>query len=118
MVLLGEANSRLKDFYDLYTLSRTQVFEAEVLEQSLRDTFSRRGTHWSEAAAFFDLTLSNLDAFTGGWSRLRRVNSQLALPNTFSEALEALKALLEPLVLGQVSGATWNPEGEGWQKPS
>jgi len=44
MVLLGEANSRMKDFYDLWFLSRNFVFDGETLVSAIRATFSRRKT--------------------------------------------------------------------------
>lgn len=44
MVLLGLANSRMKDFYDVRLLSQLFNFESEILEQALSSTFNRRGT--------------------------------------------------------------------------
>lgn len=44
VVLLGEANSRMKDFYDLWFLSRNFEFEGETLVSAIRATFNRRKT--------------------------------------------------------------------------
>jgi predicted nucleotidyltransferase component of viral defense system len=44
MVLLGEANSRMKDFYDVWFLSRRFEFDGETLVQAIRATFDRRKT--------------------------------------------------------------------------
>ena len=44
MVVLGIANSRMKDFYDLYVLSKDFPFNGEVLVRAIRATFSRRKT--------------------------------------------------------------------------
>lgn len=44
MVLLGEANSRMKDFYDLWFLSRNFEFDGEILVSAIRATFGRRKT--------------------------------------------------------------------------
>ncbi len=44
MVMLGIANTRMKDFYDVWTLARTFNFDGEVLRRSLKATFDRRGT--------------------------------------------------------------------------
>jgi hypothetical protein len=43
-VELGEANSRLKDYYDLALLPRTLAFDGPTLVESIRRTFARRGT--------------------------------------------------------------------------
>ena len=42
LVTLGLANSRMKDFYDLWMLAQRSTFDGEVLSQALRATFDRR----------------------------------------------------------------------------
>lgn len=44
MVKLGQANSRMKDLYDLAVLSQTFAFEGELLARAIAATFARRGT--------------------------------------------------------------------------
>jgi len=44
LVLLGEANSRMKDFYDLWYLSRNFEFEGSILVTAILATFTRRKT--------------------------------------------------------------------------
>jgi predicted nucleotidyltransferase component of viral defense system len=44
MVHLGIANSRMKDFFDIWFLARNFAFEGRVLSAALRATFVRRGT--------------------------------------------------------------------------
>ncbi|MDX8449217.1 nucleotidyl transferase AbiEii/AbiGii toxin family protein [Mesorhizobium captivum] len=44
IVVLGQANSRVKDFYDLLALSRLFAFEGGSLVQAIRATFERRDT--------------------------------------------------------------------------
>ena len=44
IVWLGELNSRMKDFYDLFHMSRTFTFEGRMLAQAIANTFSSRGT--------------------------------------------------------------------------
>ncbi|HUT31897.1 MAG TPA: nucleotidyl transferase AbiEii/AbiGii toxin family protein [Planctomycetota bacterium] len=44
MVELGVANSRMKDFYDIWTLSRLFDFDGPDLAGSIRSTFERRRT--------------------------------------------------------------------------
>ena len=44
MVALGLANSRMKDFYDVWVLSRTFEFDKSRLAQAIAATFKRRGT--------------------------------------------------------------------------
>ena len=44
MVLLGEANSRLKDYHDLALLPRMLEFDGATLVESIRRTFAHRAT--------------------------------------------------------------------------
>jgi predicted nucleotidyltransferase component of viral defense system len=44
MVVLGRANSRMKDFYDIWVLKRTFAFEGDVLARAIAATFARRKT--------------------------------------------------------------------------
>lgn len=44
MVILDIANSRMKDFYDLYVLARDFSFDGAALSQAIKATFRRRET--------------------------------------------------------------------------
>lgn len=44
MVSLDISNSRMKDFYDVMTLSRTSDFRGDALSAAIAATFNRRGT--------------------------------------------------------------------------
>lgn len=44
MVRLGLANSRMKDFFDIWYLARNQAFEGAVLAEAIRATFTARNT--------------------------------------------------------------------------
>jgi predicted nucleotidyltransferase component of viral defense system len=44
MVVLGMANSRMKDFFDLWTLAREYAFDGATLRAALQATFARRQT--------------------------------------------------------------------------
>lgn len=45
MVSLGEANSRMKDFFDIWFLSQRFEFDGKLLTAALKATFSRRQTN-------------------------------------------------------------------------
>lgn len=42
MVVLGEATTRLKDYYDLLALPRALAFDGPILVEAIRRTFARR----------------------------------------------------------------------------
>jgi predicted nucleotidyltransferase component of viral defense system len=44
MVMIGQANTRLKDYYDLWLLARSYEFDSGRLAEAIAGTFARRGT--------------------------------------------------------------------------
>jgi hypothetical protein len=52
MVRLGLANSRMKDFYDLWLVSRLFSLEGNVLRNALENTFDRRRTTFPASTPF------------------------------------------------------------------
>ena len=44
IVKLGRANTRMKDFYDIWMLSRTHEFKGDALARAIAATFARRKT--------------------------------------------------------------------------
>ena len=44
MVMIGQANSRLKDYYDLWLLASSYEFDLDRLADAIAATFKRRGT--------------------------------------------------------------------------
>ena len=52
IVKLGLANSRMKDFYDIWLISRLFSFEGNVLRNALENTFERRQTAFPTSTPF------------------------------------------------------------------
>ncbi|MDE2351912.1 MAG: nucleotidyl transferase AbiEii/AbiGii toxin family protein [Alphaproteobacteria bacterium] len=59
MVALGRANSRMKDFYDVWALSKTFTFDSDRLARAVAATFARRSTAIPE---------TSLDALTDAFA--------------------------------------------------
>lgn len=53
MVKLGAINSRMKDFYDIWMLSRQFDFKGEKLTRALKRTFTHRGTKFPKTQKLF-----------------------------------------------------------------
>ena len=75
MVKLGMLNSRMKDFYDIWLLSRQFDFEGPKLVQAIRRTFERRSTVLPAeieafSQSFIDAKQSQWAASTTGSSRI------------------------------------------------
>ncbi len=112
--VLGDANSRMKDFYDLFNLARLFPFEGPALTKSIQATFERRGTALPALlpipSNFFDQ-----DAHARQWRAYLAKNRLDAAPRDFTSVGEALRGfLVEPydaLVAGKEFPGSWVPGG-------
>ena len=60
MLKLGELNSRMKDFYDIWLLSRQFDFNGKELAEAIRLTLDHRGTVIPEIIIAFTLSLIHI----------------------------------------------------------
>lgn len=67
MVALGRANTRMKDFYDIWILSKSHVFDPDRLARAIAATFARR-----ETAIPTDLPDALSQAFAGDDAKQRQ----------------------------------------------
>ena len=95
MVVLGERNSRNKDFYDLYTLVHHFPFEGDQLVRAMRATFDRRSTAFSEAlpVALTARFYSNGER-AGQWRTYVERNGLLGAPADFGSLGDRLISFL------------------------
>jgi hypothetical protein len=116
LVVLGDRNSRIKDFFDLNMLAATFTFDRQELGESVRRTFARRQTP-IPAVAPIGLTATYWD----NPSRPPQVKAfarRTGLPataDTGREFNEMLSAFLLPVIsdvaAGSLRAGTWVPGG-------
>ena len=95
MVMLGQANSRMKDFYDIWVLSQSRTFEAARLSAAIRATFERRGTPLpTETPLALTESFSNDPQKQQQWRAFCRDIDQQ--PGSLVEIVSDLKAFLMP----------------------
>ena len=116
MVKLGMSNSRMKDFYDIYVLARDFEFDGKTLQTSIRRTFERRKTPFSDhLPVIWTEQFLKDGAKEKQWRAFLR-KSQLKVMS-FSEVVMAVRSLLEPVWDASQSEkefrAIWN--GEQWR---
>lgn len=102
MVLLGMANSRMKDYFDIWMLSRSFAFERDLLREAIVSTFARRRTPLPASEPIglsveFARNESKRLQWTGFVKRQRREDSAPDLP----EVVDKLRAYLLPLLVGE-----------------
>jgi len=97
MVKLGVLNSRMKDFYDIWFLSRTFDFKGELLGEAIEKTFEKRNTPVNLEAALFDPSFGIDKDNNVQWRGFIRKAKLVGAPETFDEIVAAVKLFLEPL---------------------
>ena len=116
-VSLGLANSRYKDFYDIYVLSDRYNFDGKELTNAIKETFNHRGTSFDDIVAFED-------GFADDETRLMRWNSfvkkkKALIKLGFEETVQLLKILLFPIVdaikKNELFERTWSHEKKMWK---
>ncbi len=110
LVTLGVANSRLKDFYDLWVISRTFELRQAALVEAVQRTFERRGTVIPS-----DIPVGLTDEFAEAWAAQWRAflgrDRMAAAPDAFAVIVAHLRAFLMPLVVGVNEERIWPPSG-------
>ena len=97
MVALGIANTRMKDFYDLFRLSETQEFDGETLATAIRATFDRRGTVLpSDVPLAFAAAFATDADKQAQWRAFLRRSRLDNTPQTLAAVTERLAAFLLP----------------------
>ena len=116
IVSLGYANSRYKDFYDIYLLLSNYEFEGNELCSAIKETFSHRGTGYDDIVAFED-------GFTEDPIRDARWNAFIKKKKTmisveFAKTVKYIKVFLEPVVKAIVMeskfNGSWSSEEKHW----
>src|ERR1700730_10272804 len=95
MVMLGRANSRMKDFYDVWMLARSYDFEGDRLARAVAATFARRKT---------EIPADRPDALTPAFAEdptkqqqwTAFVKDVAVTPASLAEVIEDLAAFLMP----------------------
>jgi hypothetical protein len=121
MVKLGQLNSRMKDFFDIWLLSRQFSFDGIVLADAIASTFSHRGT----AITVPPLALTS--AFTSDpvkavqWRGFLRKSRITTAPEDLGQVVDTLAAFLVPVARAihesRRFAARWDAPGP-WQPSS
>jgi hypothetical protein len=98
MVVLGEANSRMRDFFDIFALAKHQEF-GDDLVQAVRATFERRRTAIPrELPLALTPRFSALPAKREQWQGFLSKNRLVSVPSEFSEVIAFLAGFLGPTI--------------------
>ncbi len=117
MVMLGQANSRMKDFYDLAVISRRTELDGAILVRAITATFARRNT---TLPTLRPLALTR--QFSEDPAKVRQWQAFLSKNRITAGPLTATVSMLDLLLWPptQVAAtqsdatATWMPEAGKW----
>ncbi len=112
LVSLGIANSRMKDFYDLWLISQTFELRHSVLSEAVRRTFARRGTELPMMAPV-GLTKEFAETWSVQWRAFLGRDRMAAAPIALEVTVSDLRAFLMPLVMASDLDDVW-PSGGPW----
>ncbi len=116
MVVLGNANSRMKDFYDVWICSQHLDFDDGTLTRAVDATFRNRGTSVpaEEVEAF---TTAFIDGHRVQWNAFVRKVGEGELVDAFGRIVTDLRSFAAPmlrsLARGERFAQSWKA-GQGW----
>lgn len=118
MLQRGAINSRMKDYFDLWTLSRSRAFDGTVLAKAMRTTCEHRNMPVASRLDVLNQSLKPDQAKQMQWKAfLRRIGPNDA-PGQFSDVNRAVATFIVPIAESIASGDTfhsrWLPPGP-WQ---
>jgi len=112
-----ELTGRMKDFYDIYYLSRTFDFDGIKLQNAIRDTLNNRGTAYDKDSFDRVLALADDADMQVKWRHFLKTLSNSDMD--FAEVMAGIKIFLLPvwesiIAEGDIS-ASWNAADLSWK---
>ena len=119
MVKLGELNSRMKDFFDIWLLSRSFDFGGSRLREAIEMTFKRRGTALpkAEPIALTPEFSSNSQKQTqwAGFIRRMKLREVPSLPEIVGGLRDFLMPPMEAALKGEPFDLGWVGHPRKWR---
>lgn len=100
MVKLGIANTRMKDFHDVWFLTRRFQLDAAILRRAIEATFAHRQTALPVWPGPLDDELANDPSKQTQWAAFLRRNGLEGLPPRFAELVGSLREFLRDVFRG------------------
>ncbi len=101
MIKLGALNSRMKDFYDIWLLSRQFEFVGTELAEAIRLTLENRGTEIPDVIIAF--TDEFIKAKDKQWAAFHKRIGQEHVPGDFAEVVAGVEEFLQPIASALVT---------------
>ena len=100
MIILGNFNSRMKDFYDVYILLKNNKIEEKILREAVLQTFNNRNTGFFEDQELFNESFyenQNRQTMWHAFLRKMNINCVFDFPITVKTILDRLQPIYNEL---------------------
>ena len=115
---LAEANTRMKDFRDLYVLAVTTPFEGAVIAEAIARTFERRGTPTSAGSTVMTEGFAKRPERQTAWAGYLRRERIDTVPGSFDAVMPVILDLVGPPFQAAREGSAfskrWDPLRRRW----
>lgn len=112
-VALGATNTRVRDFADVWTLTRDHPLDREMVRRALHATSTYRSTPLEPlSAAVGSIGADRAATYASYRQRLGPDGDRL--PASFAEVVAAVSAFADPLLAATVAPGTWDPTRHRW----
>jgi predicted nucleotidyltransferase component of viral defense system len=96
MIELSELNSRMKDFYDIYTILISKKYDRDILKEAITNTFKQRNTNYIEGHSVFSEAFVLDENRNVMWKAfLKKINDNSNLE--FAEVMIVINISLKPI---------------------
>jgi len=112
MLRRGEANSRMKDFHDIWWLARGFSFDGATLARAIRTTCEHRGTAIPVQPLAMTLGFAADPSRRAQWKAFRKRLVPAVCPEDFPEVVEKVTEFLLPVVAAISNGTQFE---RNWQ---
>lgn len=98
MVKHGLLNSRMKDFFDIWFLSRRFDFKGKILTEAIEKTFENRKTPLTSDPTIFNPSFMKDDTKQAQWAGFMDKTKLADKPRSFEDVANDIKVFLQPIV--------------------
>lgn len=110
----GIANTRWRDYYDMFTLASAHGVDGDAITLALREVSKYRQASPVALAEALEGYAEVAQDRWGAWRRKYQLED--ALPEQFQEVIDAVSSFADPAIVGDVTGKSWDPAEWAWQE--
>lgn len=118
MVKIGELNSRMRDFFDVWILAQTFDFDGPALKKAIASTFARRETALEVDPVCFETKFTQSSLKASQWKGFLKTARVDGAPGDFADVVSGVRDFLQPVIEALVKQQNYEklwPPGGPWQ---